>query len=160
MEFDENKSARVVVKKQRKAQNLKTFITGELRRSSFRWRARQEAMANARVERGKYKCNSCGDLFGPKQIILDHIEPVVDPKVGDKIYDGAVGSAGFLCEAYEYLKTSKNLTTKDIETLQKKTFYGKEKKPLAYIIGIMNMILHGIEAPNILPNLIHRFTVA
>jgi len=34
-------------------------------------------------------------------------------------------------------------------TLQKKTFYGKEKKSLAYIIGIMNMILHGIEAPNI-----------
>lgn len=82
MEFDENKSGRVVVKKQRGKQNLKTFITGELRRSSFRWRARTEAMQNARVERGKYKCNECKDLFGPKQIILDHIEPVVDPKVG------------------------------------------------------------------------------
>jgi type I restriction enzyme M protein len=54
-----------------------------------------------------------------------------------------------LCESFEYLKTSKNLTTKDAETLQKNTFYGKEKKSLAYIIGIMNMILHGIEAPNI-----------
>ena len=61
-----------------------------------------------------------------------------------------MGSAGFLCEAFEYLKTSKNLTTKDVETLQKKTFYGKEKKPLAFIIGTMNMILHGIEAPNII----------
>jgi len=48
------------------------------------------------------------------------------------------------------LKKSKNLSTKDVEILQKKTFYGKEKKPLAYIIGIMNMILHGIEAPNII----------
>ena len=67
-----------------------------------------------------------------------------------KIYDGAVGSAGFLCEAFEYLKNSKNLTTKDAETLQKKIFYGKEKKSLAYIIGTMNMILHGMEAPNIL----------
>jgi type I restriction enzyme M protein len=42
------------------------------------------------------------------------------------------------------------LTTKDLETLQKKTFYGKEKKSLAYIIGIMNMIFHGIDSPNII----------
>ena len=74
---------------------------------------------------------------------------VVAPTIGNKVYDGAVASAGFLAEAFEYLKTSKNLTTKDAETLQKKTFYGKEKMSLAYIIGTMNMILHGIEAPNI-----------
>lgn len=55
-----------------------------------------------------------------------------------------------MCEGFEYLKGSKNLTTKDIETLQKRTFYGKEKKSLAYIIGTMNMILHGVEAPNII----------
>jgi len=60
-----------------------------------------------------------------------------------------VGSAGFLCESFEYLKESKELTTADMVTLQKSTFYGKEKKSLAYIIGTMNMILHGIEAPNI-----------
>ena len=72
------------------------------------------------------------------------------PKIGDRIYDGAVGSAGFLCEAFDYLKAKKNLTTKDLETLQTKTFYGKEKKSLAYVIAIMNMILHGIEAPNII----------
>ena len=81
---------------------------------------------------------------------------MVAPAVGEKIYDGAVGSAGFLCEAFEYLKTSKNLTTKDVETLQKRTFYGKEKKGLAYIIGVMNMILHGVEAPNI----VHTNTLA
>ena len=74
---------------------------------------------------------------------------VVDPKIGDRIYDGAAGSAGFLVEAFEYLQ-SKNLSTNDLQTLQKKTFYGKEKKSLAYIIGVMNMILHGIEAPNII----------
>lgn len=61
-----------------------------------------------------------------------------------------VGSAGFLVEAFEYLKESKSLSTNDLEVLQKRTFYGKEKKSLAYIIGIMNMILHGIEAPNII----------
>jgi type I restriction enzyme M protein len=74
---------------------------------------------------------------------------VVKPKIGERIYDGAAGSAGFLCEAHDYLRQTKNLTTADLKTLQERTFFGKEKKPLAYVIGIMNMILHGIEAPNI-----------
>ena len=81
-----------------------------------------------------------GEYYTPRPLIRTIVK-VVAPKIGDKIYDGAVGSAGFLCEAFEYLKTSKSLTTTDIETLQKNTFYGKEKKALAYIIGTMNMIL-------------------
>jgi type I restriction enzyme M protein len=96
-----------------------------------------------------------GEYYTPRPLIKTIVK-VVGPKIGDKVYDGAVGSAGFLCEAFEYLKTTKSLTTKDTETLQKRTFYGKEKKGLAYIIGIMNMILHGIEAPNI----IHTNTLA
>jgi len=90
-----------------------------------------------------------GEYYTPRPLIKTIVK-VVAPKIGDKIYDGAVGSAGFLIESFEYLKKTKELTTKDIETLQNKTFYGKEKKSLAYIIGIMNMILHGIDAPNIL----------
>lgn len=90
-----------------------------------------------------------GEYYTPRPLIKTIVK-VVAPKIGDKIYDGAVGSAGFLVEAFEYLKQDKNLSTKDVEILQKKTFYGKEKKPLPYIIGVMNMILHGIEAPNIL----------
>lgn len=90
-----------------------------------------------------------GEYYTPRPLIKTIIK-IVDPKIGDKIYDGAVGSAGFLVEAFEYLKQSKNLSTKEMEILQKKTFYGKEKKSLAYIIGIMNMILHGIDAPNII----------
>lgn len=90
-----------------------------------------------------------GEYYTPRPLIRTIVK-VVAPEIGDKIYDGACGSAGFLCEAFEYLKESKTLTTKDVETLQTKTFYGKEKKSLAYIIGIMNMILHGIEAPNII----------
>jgi type I restriction enzyme M protein len=74
---------------------------------------------------------------------------VIHPKIGQSIYDGAAGSAGFLCEAFAYLMESKKLTPSDVDTLQKKTFFGKEKKSLAYIIGTMNMILHGIDAPNI-----------
>jgi type I restriction enzyme M protein len=90
-----------------------------------------------------------GEYYTPRPLIKTIIK-VVNPKIGDKVYDGAVGSAGFLCEAYEYLRTSKELTVKEFEQLQRKTFYGKEKKSLAYIIGVMNMILHGVEAPNIL----------
>jgi type I restriction enzyme M protein len=75
---------------------------------------------------------------------------VVRPEIGQRIYDGACGSAGFLCEAYDYLRAKPDLSTKDLKTLQEKTFFGKEKKSLAYVIAIMNMILHGIEAPNVL----------
>ncbi|MFA5117470.1 MAG: N-6 DNA methylase [Candidatus Omnitrophota bacterium] len=96
-----------------------------------------------------------GEYYTPRPLIKTIVK-VVAPEIGNKIYDGALGSAGFLCEAFEYLKTSKNLTTKDADILQKKTFYGKEKKSLAYVIGIMNMILHGIEAPNI----VHTNTLA
>lgn len=89
-----------------------------------------------------------GEYYTPRPLIKTIVK-VVAPEIGNKIYDGAVGSAGFLCESYEFLKHSKKLTTSDVTTLQKNTFYGKEKKSLAYIIGTMNMILHGVEAPNI-----------
>ena len=90
-----------------------------------------------------------GEYYTPRPLIKTIVK-VVNPKLGNKVYDGAVGSAGFLCEAYEYMRKSKQLTAKEFELLQRKTFYGKEKKSLAYIIGVMNMILHGIEAPNII----------
>lgn len=100
-----------------------------------------------------------GEYYTVRPLIRTIIK-VVDPKIGNTVYDGAGGSMGFLCEAFDYMRHSKgkleNLTTKDIEVLQKRTFYGKEKKGLAYIIGIMNMIFHGIEAPNI----IHTNTLA
>ena len=95
-----------------------------------------------------------GEYYTPRPLIKTIVK-VVDPKIGETIYDGAVGSAGFLVEAFTYLN-KKGLSTSEVETLQKKTFYGKEKKSLAYIIGIMNMILHGVEAPNI----IHTNTLA
>ena len=90
-----------------------------------------------------------GEYYTPRPLIRAIVQ-VVQPKIGERIYDGAVGSAGFLCESFDYLKSKGNLTTKDLTTLQTKTFYGKEKKSLAYVIAIMNMILHGIEAPNII----------
>jgi type I restriction enzyme M protein len=89
-----------------------------------------------------------GEYYTPRPLIRAIIK-VIDPQVGETVYDPAVGSAGFLCEAFEYMRADKNLSTDQLELLQKETYYGKEVKSLAYIIGIMNMILHGIEAPNI-----------
>ncbi len=91
-----------------------------------------------------------GEYYTPRPLIRAIVD-VVHPKLGETIYDGAVGSAGFLCEAYGYLKrTNPKRSTQQDRFLQQRTFYGKEKKSLAYVIAIMNMILHGIEAPNIL----------
>ena len=89
-----------------------------------------------------------GEYYTPRPLIKAIVD-VVNPQIGETVYDAASGSAGFLCEAYEHMRTSKDLTTKEVEILQKRTFYGKEKKSLAYVIGTMNMILHGVDAPNI-----------
>ena len=90
-----------------------------------------------------------GQYYTPRPLIRAMIA-VTDPRIGETVYDGAVGSAGFLVEAYEYMYKHMEKTTDNLKTLQEKTFYGKEKKNLAYVIGVMNMILHGIEAPNII----------
>lgn len=89
-----------------------------------------------------------GQYYTPRPLIRAMIN-VVDPQIGEKIYDGAAGSCGFLVEAYDYLYQRMEKTTDNLKILQEETLYGKEKKNLAYVIGIMNMILHGIEAPNI-----------
>lgn len=97
-----------------------------------------------------------GEYYTPRPLIRAMVQ-VLKPQLGERIYDGAAGSAGFLCEAYDYLKSAfPERTTAQDRTLQERTFYGKEKKSLAYVIAIMNMILHGIEAPNI----IHTNTLA
>lgn len=90
-----------------------------------------------------------GEYYTPRPLIRAIVQ-VVNPKIGETVYDGAVGSAGFLCEAFDYMRGQGGLKTKELKQLQESTFYGKEKKSLAYVIAIMNMILHGIEAPNII----------
>ena len=147
--------------------NLREVINriDELR---FRTQAEKHEMSHLYEDKIKNMGNAGrngGEYYTPRPLITTIVK-VVAPKIGDKIYDGAVGSAGFLCEAFDYLKNRPStpstgsgavgLSTKDWEILQKRTFYGKEKKSLAYIIGIMNMILHGVEAPNI----IHTNTLA
>ena len=94
-----------------------------------------------------------GEYYTPRPLIRAIVQ-VVNPLIGETVYDPAVGSAGFLCEAFEFMRqggsTGAELSTADLNTLQTRTFTGKEKKSLAYVIAIMNMILHGIEAPKVL----------
>ena len=96
-----------------------------------------------------------GEYYTPRPLIKSIVK-VINPQIGETVYDGAVGSAGFLCEAYAWMRGQGGLSAADYEQLQNNTFIGKEKKSLAYVIGIMNMILHGVEAPNI----IHSNTLA
>jgi type I restriction enzyme M protein len=137
--------------------NLREVINriDELR---FRTHAERHEMSHLYEDKIKNMGNAGrngGEYYTPRPLIKTIVK-VVAPEIGQTIYDGAVGSAGFLVEAFEFLKHSKKLSTADVVTLQKNTFYGKEKKSLAYIIGTMNMILHGVEAPNI----VHTNTLA
>jgi len=91
-----------------------------------------------------------GEYYTARPLVRAIVQ-VVKPKLGESIYDGALGSAGFHCETFDYLKkTYPNRTLAQDRFLQTSTFYGKEKKSLAFVIGTMNMILHGIDAPNII----------
>ncbi len=89
-----------------------------------------------------------GSYYTPRPLIKTMVK-IINPQIGEKVYDGAVGSAGFLVEAFEHMKSSRELTPQDNTILQQETFYGKELKTLPFIVGNMNMILHGIESPNI-----------
>ena len=89
-----------------------------------------------------------GEYYTPRPLIRSIVK-VVNPRIGETVYDPACGSAGFLCEAFNYMQEQIQ-STSDSETLQKHTFYGKEKKGLPYIIATMNMIFHGVAAPNII----------
>ena len=126
---------------------LRFMNSAEKHEMSHLYEAKIKNMGNAGRNGGEY--------YTPRPLIKTIVK-VVKPKIGETVYDGAAGSAGFLVEAFDFMRNSKKLTTDEWEKLQKNTFYGKEKKSLAYIIGIMNMIFHGIEAPNI----IHTNTLA
>ncbi len=95
-----------------------------------------------------------GEYYTPRPLIRTIVR-AVNPTIGERVYDGACGSSGFLCEAFVYMKAQIK-TTAHNKLLQESTFYGKEKKVLPYIISIMNMIFHGVTSPNI----IHGNTLA
>ena len=131
--------------------NLREIIDhiDELRFQSQKEKHELSHLYEAKIKNMGNAGRNGGEYYTPRPLIRAIVQ-VVKPQIGETVYDAAVGSAGFLCEAFEFMKSKGGLKTKDLETLQSRTFCGKEKKSLAYVIGIMNMILHGIEAPNII----------
>ena len=137
--------------------NLREVID-ELDALRFRSQSEKHELSvlyEAKLQRMGNAGRNGGEYYTPRPLIRAIVK-VLKPEIGERIYDGALGSGGFLCEAFEYLSAKPGLKTKDLRTLQERTFFGKEKKSLAYVIGVMNMILHGIDAPNI----IHTNTLA
>jgi len=88
-----------------------------------------------------------GEFYTPRPMIRLMVA-VTNPKLGETILDPACGTCGFLVESFEHLK-KQCMTTEDFEILQRTSIYGGEAKPLPYLLGQMNMLLHGVEYPQI-----------
>lgn len=84
-----------------------------------------------------------GEFYTPRPIIR-LILKILNPKIDETILDPFMGSAGFLAEAFLYLKNKESLTAKEYEKLQFNTFIGQELKPIPFLLGVMNCILHGL----------------
>lgn len=87
-----------------------------------------------------------GEFYTPRPVVRFIVERA-KPKLGERILDPAAGTGGFLVESYNLLEKQQN-TTEDRKALQTATLYGIEKKPMPYLLGMMNLLLHGIERPN------------
>lgn len=96
------------------------------------------------------KGNDGGQFFTPRQVIKAMVQ-VIDPGIDETIYDPGCGTGGFLAQSYEYIrdKLGNKITADQLETLKERTFWGREKENLIYPIALANLILHGIDKPNI-----------
>jgi type I restriction enzyme M protein len=88
-----------------------------------------------------------GEFYTPRPVIRFIVE-VIAPQIGETVYDPACGTCGFLAEAYEQMHAQEQ-THKDYETLQRQTFFGQEKKSVPALLGLMNMVLHGVMTPQV-----------
>src|SRR5580704_14518471 len=96
-----------------------------------------------------------GEFYTPRALVK-FIVRVIDPKLGETILDPAAGTGGFLVEAFEHLKKQAK-KAEDFTRLQKGTLFGIEPKPLPYLLCQMNLLLHGVESPDIDPENALRF---
>ena len=110
--------------KKKKEQSLKTWLIPRLRRLSFQWPPRAEAMKLARVARGKYLCNICKGIFGPKEIAMDHILPVV--AVDDGFVDIGTYVESLFCKVDNYQCICR--PCHDVKTTQEQELRNKLKK--------------------------------
>lgn len=96
------------------------------------------------------KNNDGGQFFTPREVIRAMVQ-VVAPQYGETVYDPACGTGGFLAQTREYMNAKLGMvaTAEQQERLSGQTFYGREKENLIYPIVLANLILHGIDHPNI-----------
>lgn len=90
---------------------------------------------------------NAGEYYTPRPLIKTIVQ-IIEPKIGETIYDPACGTCGFLIQAHLQLEP-KAKNTDAIKILNSRTFYGNEKTPLPYVLGLMNMTLHGVDYPRI-----------
>lgn len=97
------------------------------------------------------KNNDGGQFFTPREVVRAMVR-VVDPKVGETVFDPCCGTGGFLAQAYEHMRDGlpEETTGGALERLGRETFYGEEKDNLVYPIALANLVLHGIDEPRIL----------
>lgn len=88
-----------------------------------------------------------GEFYTPRPVVRFMVQ-VTDPRLGETVLDPACGTGGFLVEAYDHLAPQVT-TPEQRRTLQRDTLYGQEAKPLPYMLAQMNLLLHGLEAPQI-----------
>jgi type I restriction enzyme M protein len=88
-----------------------------------------------------------GEFYTPRPVVRFMVA-VTDPKLGETILDPAYGTGGFLVEAFNHLEKQCK-TVQDRELLQKHSIFGGEPKPLPYLLAQMNLLLHGLESPQI-----------
>lgn len=93
------------------------------------------------------KNNDGGQFFTPREVIRAMVK-VIDPKIGETVYDPCCGTGGFLAQAYLHMNKSVR-TANNIEILKTSTFYGREKENLVYPIVLANLVLHEIDEPHI-----------
>lgn len=147
--FDSSRSG--VRNKIESGYNLREIID-HVEKLKFRSKKDKDEMSHLYEDKIKNMGNAGrngGEFYTPRPLISTMVS-LINPKIGNKIFDPSCGSAGFLVESFNYLKNKKNLTTSNMKLIQEKTLFGKEKKSLPFIIGNMNMILHGIQSPNII----------
>ncbi|MEW6162994.1 MAG: N-6 DNA methylase [Nitrospirota bacterium] len=93
------------------------------------------------------KNNDGGQFFTPREVIRIMVR-VINPEIGETVYDPCCGTGGFLAQAYQHMK-EKAKSGADIEILKTGTFYGREKENLVYPISLANLVLHDIDEPHI-----------
>ncbi|MBE2241595.1 MAG: SAM-dependent DNA methyltransferase [Burkholderiaceae bacterium] len=88
-----------------------------------------------------------GEFYTPRPVVRFMVQ-VMNPALGETVLDPACGTGGFLVEAYDHI-APKVQTPEQRRVLQRQTLFGQEAKPLPYMLAQMNLLLHGLEAPQI-----------